>query len=125
MSVGEGKAAHQQQPQPVSVILEMERSTLAKALKLFKTHSPDASETFFTVESEAGKIMCLCQVPANTVIRGLKAIEWVQQVSGLMYGKSGSKDMSAQATGKNLVCLQETLHLVTSFPQLHLVDVKN
>lgn len=61
----------------------------------------------------------------NAANRGLKASEWVQQVSGLMDGKGGGKDVSAQATGKNVGCLQEALQLATSFAQLHLGNVKN
>lgn len=42
-----------------------------------------------------------------------------------MDGKGGGKDVSAQATGKNVGCLQEALKLATSFAQLRLGDVKN
>ncbi|XP_004626056.1 alanine--tRNA ligase, cytoplasmic [Octodon degus] len=116
-------------PNQPLVILEMESGASAKALnealKLFKTHSPETSAMLFTVDNEAGKITCLCQVPQNAANRGLKASEWVQQVSGLMDGKGGGKDVSAQATGKNVGCLQEALQLATSFAQLHLGDVKN
>uniref|UniRef100_A0A8C7ABW3 Alanine--tRNA ligase n=1 Tax=Neovison vison TaxID=452646 RepID=A0A8C7ABW3_NEOVI len=116
-------------PNQPLVILEMESGASAKALnealKLFKTHSPQTSAMLFTVDNEAGKITCLCQVPQNAANRGLKASEWVQQVSGLMDGKGGGKDVSAQATGKNVGCLQEALELATSFAQLRLGDVKN
>ncbi|KAM9607486.1 alanine--tRNA ligase, cytoplasmic isoform 2-T5 [Trichechus inunguis] len=118
--------SHPNQP---LVILEMESGASAKALnealKLFKTHSPQTAAMLFTVDSEAGKITCLCQVPQNAANQGLKASEWVQQVSGLMDGKGGGKDASAQATGKNVGCLQEALQLATSFAQLHLGDLKN
>ncbi|XP_032467799.1 alanine--tRNA ligase, cytoplasmic isoform X6 [Phocoena sinus] len=116
-------------PNQPLVILEMESGASAKALnealKLFKTHSPETSAMLFTVDNEAGKITCLCQVPQNAANRGLKASEWVQQVSGLMDGKGGGKDVSAQATGKNVGCLQEALQLAATFAQLHLGDVKN
>lgn len=36
---------------------------LNEALKLFKTHSPQTSAMLFTVDNEAGRITCLCQVP--------------------------------------------------------------
>ena len=42
-----------------------------------------------------------------------------------MDGKGGGKDVSAQATGKNVGCLQEALQLATSIVQLRLGDVKN
>lgn len=116
-------------PNQPLVILEVESGASAKALnealKLFKMHSPQTSAMLFTVDNEAGRITCLCQVPQNAANRGLKASEWVQQVSGLMDGKGGGKDVSAQATGKNVGCLQEALQLATSFAQLRLGDVKN
>ena len=36
---------------------------LNEALKLFKMHSPQTSAILFTVDNEAGRITCLCQVP--------------------------------------------------------------
>ena len=36
---------------------------LNEALKLFKMHSPQTSAMLFTVDNEAGRITCLCQVP--------------------------------------------------------------
>ncbi|XP_062997249.1 alanine--tRNA ligase, cytoplasmic [Elgaria multicarinata webbii] len=118
--------AHPNQP---LVILEMESGASAKALneslKLLKTHSPETSAMLFTVDNEAGKITCLCQVPQDVAGKGLKASEWVQQVSGLMDGKGGGKDLSAQATGKNTGCLDEALKVATDFAQLKLGELKN
>jgi alanyl-tRNA synthetase len=51
----------------------------------------------------------------NAVNKGLKASEWVQQVSGLMEGKGGGKPESAQASGSNISCLQEALSIATQF----------
>lgn len=61
----------------------------------------------------------------ETVKKGLKASQWVQEVSGLMDGKGGGKDVSAQATGKNVGCLPEALRLATDFARLHLGELKN
>ena len=47
--------------------------------------------------------------------KGLKANEWVSHVSGLMNGKGGGKDLSAQATGTNMSCLQEAISKATQF----------
>uniref|UniRef100_A0A7M4DVD4 Alanine--tRNA ligase n=1 Tax=Crocodylus porosus TaxID=8502 RepID=A0A7M4DVD4_CROPO len=113
--------SHPNQP---LVILEMESGASAKALneslKLFKTHSPQTAAMLFAVDNEAGKITCLCQVPQEAANKGLKANQWVQEVSTLMDGKGGGKDVSAQATGKNVGCLQEALKLATDFAELHL-----
>ncbi|XP_077165936.1 alanine--tRNA ligase, cytoplasmic [Paroedura picta] len=116
-------------PNQPLVILEMESGASAKALneslKLFKAHSPETAAMLFTVDNEAGKIICLCQVPQEVASKGLKASEWVQQVSGLMDGKGGGKDTSAQATGKNIDCLEEALQVATDFAKLRLGALKN
>ncbi|XP_051485305.1 LOW QUALITY PROTEIN: alanine--tRNA ligase, cytoplasmic [Apus apus] len=118
--------SHPNQP---LVIMEMENGASAKALneslKLFKTHSPQTAAMLFAVDTEAGRITCLCQVPQEAANRGLKASQWVQEVSALMDGKGGGKDVSAQATGKNVGCLQQALSLAADFARLRLGQLKN
>ncbi|NXJ85810.1 SYAC protein, partial [Trogon melanurus] len=118
--------SHPNQP---LVIMEMENGASAKALneslKLFKTHSPQTAAMLFAVDQEAGRITCLCQVPQEAANKGLKASQWVQEVSGLMDGKGGGKDVSAQATGRNVGCLGEALRLATDFARLRLGELKN
>ncbi|KAM6123566.1 alanine--tRNA ligase, cytoplasmic, partial [Phoenicopterus ruber ruber] len=118
--------SHPNQP---LVIMEMENGASAKALneslKLFKTYSPETATMLFAVDNDAGKITCLCQVPQETAKKGLKASQWVQEVSGLMDGKGGGKDVSAQATGKNVGCLREALRVATDFAKLRLGELKN
>lgn len=95
----------------------------------------------FTVDPDAGKVTCLCQVPQvgrrfcvccvstrltappppqEVASRGLKASEWVQELCPLLDGKGGGKDMSAQATGRNTRCLQEALQAAQQFAQMKL-----
>ncbi|XP_039183463.1 alanine--tRNA ligase, cytoplasmic [Crotalus tigris] len=116
-------------PNQPLVILEMENGASAKALneslKLLKTLSPETAAMLFSVDNEAGKITCLCQVPQEVASQGLKASEWVQQVTVLMDGKGGGKDLSAQATGKNTDCLEEALQVATEFAKLKLCELKN
>lgn len=49
------------------------------------------------------------------VKRGLKANEWVTSVQGLMGGKGGGKELSAQATGTNTRCVPEAIVVATQF----------
>jgi alanyl-tRNA synthetase len=56
----------------------------------------------------------------SAVNRGLKANEWVQQVSGLMQGKGGGKPEAAQASGSNISCLQEALNIAAQFADIKL-----
>lgn len=51
------------------------------------------------------------------VSRGLKAGDWVGHVQGLMQGKGGGKDMSAQATGTNVSCLSKAISMATEYAQ--------
>ncbi|XP_055011196.1 alanine--tRNA ligase, cytoplasmic isoform X2 [Boleophthalmus pectinirostris] len=111
-------------PNQELLIMEMEPGASAKALneslKLLKTNSPQTAAMLFTVDPEAGKITCLCQVPQETANRGLKASEWVQELCPLLDGKGGGKDMSAQAAGRNTECLQEALQMANNFARLKL-----
>ncbi|XP_075432711.1 alanine--tRNA ligase, cytoplasmic [Ascaphus truei] len=116
-------------PNQPLLVLEMESGASAKALneslKLLKSQSPQTAAIIFSVDNEAGKITCLCQVPQETASKGLKANEWVQQVTDLMDGKGGGKDTSAQATGKNVGCLSEVLRLAEDFAKLKLGSLNN
>ncbi|KAJ0029610.1 hypothetical protein NQD34_004607 [Periophthalmus magnuspinnatus] len=111
-------------PNQELLIMEMEPGASAKALneslKLLKTNSPQTAAMLFTVDPEAGKVTCLCQVPQETANRGLKASEWVQELCPLLDGKGGGKDMSAQAAGRNTECLQEALQMANNFAKLKL-----
>ncbi|XP_036962309.1 alanine--tRNA ligase, cytoplasmic [Acanthopagrus latus] len=114
----------QSNPNQPLLIMEMETGASAKALneslKLLKKNSPQTAAMLFTVDPDAGKITCLCQVPQDVANRGLKASEWVQELCPLLDGKGGGKDMSAQATGRNTQCLQEALQIANEFARLKL-----
>ncbi|KAJ8271919.1 hypothetical protein COCON_G00107780 [Conger conger] len=116
-------------PNQPLVVMEMESGASAKALneslKLLKTHSPQTAAMLFTVDNEAGKIICLCQVPQEVANQGLKASDWVQEVCPLLDGKGGGKDMSAQATGRNTQCIEEALQLANDFAHLKLGNLDN
>ena len=90
------------------------------AVKQFKSLSPETACIFFSVDEDAEKILCMSSVPKEAVKKGLKANEWVGQVSPLMNGKGGGKDVSAQATGTNIRCLDQCLDLATEFVRMKL-----
>ncbi|KAG8229437.1 hypothetical protein J437_LFUL010797 [Ladona fulva] len=90
------------------------------ALKQVKIVSPDTAALFFSVDHEAGKIMCLSAVPKSAVKNGLKATEWVGSVTQLLGGRGGGKPESAQASGPNVKCLAEAVQTAISFAKSHL-----
>ncbi|PNF13707.1 hypothetical protein B7P43_G15040 [Cryptotermes secundus] len=106
-------------PKALVIVQELKayssKKALDRALKQVKALSAETSAMFFSVDSEAKKIVCLSAVPESAVNRGLKANEWVQQVSGLMQGKGGGKPEAAQASGSNVSCLQEALGIAAQF----------
>ena len=53
----------------------------------------------------------------EVVSKGLKANEWIKNIQDLMAGKGGGKDMSAQATGTNIDCLNEAREMSIEFVQ--------
>ncbi|XP_041454380.1 LOW QUALITY PROTEIN: alanine--tRNA ligase, cytoplasmic-like [Lytechinus variegatus] len=93
---------------------------LDAALKEFKSKSPKTSAMLVSVDQEASKILCLAQVPKDAVSKGLKANEWVQEVAGIMGGKGGGRDVSAQATGDQTGVVDKVLEMAQKFAQLKL-----
>lgn len=45
----------------------------------------------------------------------MKANEWIQAITSLMQGKGGGKSESAQASGSNIVCLNEIVSKANEF----------
>uniref|UniRef100_A0A3Q2ZBD8 Alanine--tRNA ligase n=1 Tax=Hippocampus comes TaxID=109280 RepID=A0A3Q2ZBD8_HIPCM len=111
-------------PNQALLVMAMETGASAKALneclKVLKASSPQTAAMLFAVDPDAGKVICLCEVPQEKANRGLKANEWVQKLCPLMDGKGGGKDMSAQAAGRNTECLQEALQMAKQFATLKL-----
>ncbi len=63
---------------------------LNESLKLLKTNSPQTAAMLFAVDSDAGKIICLCQVPqVNVLERTLfcKMIEGSLEIFNQIYFK--------------------------------------
>ncbi|XP_035232670.1 LOW QUALITY PROTEIN: alanine--tRNA ligase, cytoplasmic-like [Stegodyphus dumicola] len=91
---------------------------LDAALKQIKQFSPSTAAMFFTRDDE--KVLCMSSVPANATSKGLKANEWVQQVSQTIGGKGGGKPESAQATGTNAAAVPEAINLAKKFAEMKL-----
>jgi len=93
---------------------------LDSALKQVKAVSPSTAAMFFSVDEDAKKIICLSSVPKETTEKGLKANEWINNISALINGKGGGKQESAQATGSNTSALDEAVKLSQEFASLKL-----
>lgn len=88
---------------------------LDSALKQVKTMNPNTSALFLSVDPESKKIFCLAAVSQAGIAKGLKANEWIQQLSGVIGGKGGGKAESAQASGTNYEKADDVLELGKKF----------
>lgn len=108
-------------PGPVVVeLLDCGASSKAinEALKVFKTSLPESAVMFFGVDDKS--VACLAYVPKGLVASGLKAGEWVAEVSALLNAKGGGRDESAQCSGSAPDKIQEALQLAQQFSELKL-----
>ncbi|UYV81218.1 AARS [Cordylochernes scorpioides] len=65
-------------------------------------------------------VMVSCCAVQESVQKGLKANDWVKQISSIIEGKCGGKNDSATATGCKLENLDEAIKVATAFAQLKL-----
>ena len=117
--VEEAKNLCQEHPNAKFIVHRFNASNNTKALdsalKQVKTLSGETSALFVSVDEDSKKIFCLAAVPKSAIAKGLKANEWIQQVSSLMGGKGGGKAESAQASGSNYDKADEILELAKKF----------
>lgn len=105
------------------VVKALEAGSNAKALdaavKQIKSISPKTAAMFISCDDK--KIICLASVPSETVsTSGLKANEWVQQVSPIINGKGGGKPESAQASGTNVNAIDAAVEAAEKFAKMKL-----
>ncbi|GAV04904.1 hypothetical protein RvY_15107 [Ramazzottius varieornatus] len=81
----------------------------------------DAAIMLFSVDDDEGKCCVLSSVTDSLVKdKGFKAIEWVLQVSGVINGKGGGKELNAQAVGSNVGKVNEAVELARKFAEMKL-----
>lgn len=104
--------------QPV-VVKELKTNANAKslneALKMYKSKSPESAVMLFSIDEESRKIVCLSQVPKSCVEKGLAADDWIRSVAGIIGGKGGGKNVSAQAAGQNIEALAEAMQTASKY----------
>lgn len=93
---------------------------LDAALKQVRQFNPNTAALFISVDADAKRIFCLASVPKDAIDRGLKANEWIQNISTAINGKGGGKPESAQASGTNYENAEEVLKLAKEFASLKL-----
>ena len=122
--VQESKKMIEANPNQKFVVHEFKAGSIAKALdgamKQYKALSPKTAAMFFSVDTEANKILCMSSAPKSSIAAGLNAKAWVTEVVPLIKGKGGGTEASAQATGSNCDALKDAQQLATKFAQMKL-----
>jgi len=95
--------------------------SLNTAIQQVQKNNPKLAAMFFSIDHDANKVLCLCQVPKDVVgEKGLKANEWMKSVAAEINGKGGGKELSAQGSGDNLSGLDKAMVLAKEFASLKL-----
>ncbi|CAL4125278.1 unnamed protein product [Meganyctiphanes norvegica] len=91
-----------------------QNKVLNDALKEVKNGPP---AMFLSTDEDTGKILAMAAVPKEIVAKGLKANEWVNNITALINGKGGGKPESAQVSGTNVSTLAQALEMSQKYAQ--------
>ncbi|KAA0216713.1 MAG: alanine--tRNA ligase [Leptolyngbya sp. PLA3] len=87
--------------------LGSDRGALQAALTTICDRVPRSAVMLLSPDEEAGKVSVMASVPKGLIGRGLKAGDWVREVTALMGGKGGGKPEQAQGAGSDLSKLKQ------------------
>ncbi|RMH11695.1 MAG: alanine--tRNA ligase [Planctomycetota bacterium] len=105
--IGESAAASLDEVVVAVLELGSDRKALQAALTTVREKAPKAAVMLLSPDTQAGKVAVIAGVPKVLIERGLKAGEWVAQVTALMGGKGGGKPEMAQGAGSDLDKLKQ------------------
>ena len=94
--------------------------SLNEVMKLYQKKSSKSSVMLFSVDDQAGKVLCLSQVGKEALGAGLQANDWIKSVIPVIGGKGGGKPANAQASGQNIHAVEDAITVATKFAQLKL-----
>lgn len=87
--------------------LGSDRGALQAAMTTICDRVPRSAVMLLSPDPEAGKVSVMAAVPRGLIGRGLKAGDWVREVTALMGGKGGGKPEQAQGAGSDLGKLKQ------------------
>ncbi|MHC4976964.1 MAG: alanine--tRNA ligase-related protein, partial [Planctomycetota bacterium] len=92
-----------------------DRQALLAAMDCVRGNRPDAAIMLASVDDETGKVALAASCTKDNISAGLKAGDWVREVSGVLGGKGGGRPDSAQGGGTDRSKLDEALVRAASF----------
>jgi alanyl-tRNA synthetase len=82
-----------------SIDVGADRQALEQAVKTIRDIRPGAAVLLLSPDEAEGKVSVMAAAPQDLVKKGLKAGEWVREVTGILGGKGGGRPDSAQGAG--------------------------
>ncbi len=95
--------------------LGSDRDALQAAIGVIAQKRPGAPVMLLSVDEDAGSVAVVAASPKSAIDAGLKAGDWVREVTGVMGGKGGGKPDAAQGAGKDPAKLREGLDAARRF----------
>ncbi len=95
--------------------LDGDRVALQAAMGVVTQACPTSAVMLLSTDEDAGSVSVLAASPRSSVEKGLKAGDWVREVTGIMGGKGGGKPDAAQGAGKDPAKLGEAIQAARRF----------
>ncbi len=85
-----------------SLELGSDRKALEAAMNTITQRCPNKAVMLLSPDQDAGRVSVMASVPKDLIGRGLKAGDWIREVTGIMGGKGGGRPDNAQGSGSDL-----------------------
>ena len=92
-----------------------DRNALLAAMDAVKGKHPSAAIMLVSADHDEGKVTIVASVAPEIVKKGLKAGDWVREVSAVVGGKGGGRPDAAQGGGTDPARVGEALEKARSF----------
>ena len=90
-----------------SLELGSNRKALEAAMNTVTQRCPNKAVMLLSPDQDSGRVAVMASVPKPLIERGLKAGDWIREVTGIMGGKGGGRPDNAQGSGQDLSKLKE------------------
>ena len=98
-----------------------DRQALLAAMDCVRARHENAAILLASVDADAGKVAIVASCSKKVVAKGLKAGDWVREVSAILGGKGGGRPDSAQGGGSEPAKLNDAFSRAKEFAQEKLI----
>ena len=98
-----------------TIDLGSDRGALQAAMKTITDQAPRHAIMLISPDEAEGRVAVMAASPKAAVDKGLKAGDWVREVSGVLGGKGGGRPDNAQGSGTDLGKVKEAVQTGRSF----------